>query len=44
MESLDDLHTISDKAVGDYTVAACTVSEEEQFQLCLSLKASLLLT
>lgn len=43
MESLEDLCTISDKAVGDYTVAACTVFEEEQFQPCLSLTASLLL-
>lgn len=44
MESLDNLRTISGKAVGDYTVAACTVSEEEQFQLCLSLKASIPVT
>lgn len=44
MESLDNLSVVSDKEIRDCAVAASTVSKEEQFQLCLSLKATMLLS
>lgn len=36
--------SIYDRETGGYTIAASALSEEEQFQLCLSLKATMLLS